>query len=444
MKKKKWLIFFSTLFFITGGIVLMGYYYLKPFYDIKILNNLSVIKPNNDSFTLKIDNLDNDLKCGFSDNNDTISWNNVKDNVCLLEVNKNLDKVYLKKYIFTKSFKINDLIIGDSLPKKVYLVLKDSYVIKPNVNFVGKKPKITYKSLNKKVAVIKGNKVIGKSVGTAKIEMTVNGRYSNKFVVEVTNLITKRPKKFNNYKPNLPCNRYSKKEAEKLDLILKDKIESVGGYGTRAAVVESIRFLMLDFPYQVEYFFENGRVDGGMHNSDGEGRYYHRGLYLDESKFKDLKYSFAGPAIWGCPLKNFEDWGTVFKKGQYKPNGLDCSGFVSWSIVNGGYDPGDRGAGDNLEDTNEINDIGGEKADTSVELFKSGRVKAGDLLGVWGHIAIVAGIDDEHVYVAESLWTFGGPVINTYTFSEATEEFVQAVLLDDYYKEDGLYTDMWY
>ena len=66
------------------------------------------------------------------------------------------------------------------------------------------------------------------------------------------------------------------------------------------------------------------------------------------------------------------------------------------------------------------------------------------MLGIWGHIAIVAGIDDEHVYVAESLWTFGGPVINTYTFEEATKEFVQAVLLDDYYKEDGLYTDMWY
>ena len=227
-------------------------------------------------------------------------------------------------------------------------------------------------------------------------------------------------------------------------MILKSKIESVGGYGTRAAVVEAIRFLMLDFPYQVEYFFENGRVDGGMHNADGEGRYYHRGLYLHEYKFKDLKYSYAGPAIWGCPLKNFEDWGTVFKKGQYKPNGLDCSGFVSWSIVNGGYDPGDKGAGDNLEDTNEINDIGGEKADTSVELFKSGKVKAGDLLGIWGHIAIIAGIDDEHVYVAESLWTFGGPVINTYTFEEATKEFVQTVLLDDYYEKDGLYTDMWY
>ena len=445
MKKKKCLIFFAILFFIIGVLILIGYYYMKPFYDIEVLDKISVKNPNNDTFTLKIGKLDNDLECGFSNNNSSdIKWSTIKDNACLLNVDKNLDKVYLKKYIFTKSFKINDLVIGDSLPKKVYLALKDSYVIKPNVSFVGNKPKIVYKSLNKKVAVVKNNKVIAKKAGTAKIKMTVNGNYSNEFEVEVTNLITKRPKKFNKNKRNLACNRYSKAESVKIDNILKSKIEAVGGYGTRAAVVESIRFLMLDFPYQVEYFFENGRIDGGMHNADGEGRYYHKGLYLHESKFKDLKYSFAGPAIWGCPLKNFEDWGTVFKKGQYKPNGLDCSGFVTWSIVNGGYDPGDRGAGDNLEDTNEINDIGGKKVDTSVELFKSGKIKAGDLLGIWGHIAIVAGIDNEHVYVAESLWTFGGPVINTYTFSEATKEFVQAVLLDDYYEKDGLYTDMWY
>ena len=141
---------------------------------------------------------------------------------------------------------------------------------------------------------------------------------------------------------------------------------------------------------------------------------------------------------------NYEDWGTLFKKGTYKPNGLDCSGFVSWSILNGGFDVGDRGAGDNLQDNSEINDIGGEKVETSVNLFKSGKVKAGDLLGIWGHIAIIAGIDDNYVYVAESLWTYGGPVINKYTFEEASDEFVQVVLLEDLYKNDGLYTDMWY
>lgn len=443
-KKKKWLIFIAICFFCIGISSFIGYYYLKPFYDMDVLGNLSVVESDEDIFTLKVSNLNNDINCGFSTNNGIIKWFSVSNNECNLKVDKNLSKVYIKKYVFVRNFEINDLVIGDNLPKKVYLALDEKKELNPKLSLIGNNQKIVYKSLNNKIVSVKGNRIIGKNVGTTNIIMTVNDNYSKEVEVEVTDLITKRPKNFNNNKPNLPCNRYSKKDANKLDRILKDKIESVGGYGTRAAVVESIRFLMLDFPYQIEYFFENGRIDGGMHNADGEGRYYHKGLYLNENKFKDLKYSFAGPAIWGCPLRNYEDWGTVFKKGQYKPNGLDCSGFVSWSIVNGGFDPGDRGAGDNLEDTNEINDIGGVKADTSVELFKSGKVKAGDLLGVWGHIAIVAGIDNEHVYVAESLWTFGGPVINTYTFKEAADEFVQTVLLDDYYKEDGLYTDMWY
>ncbi len=443
--KKKCLVLLAILLFITGVIFILGYYKLASFYSINILDNLSVVNNKGDEFSLKINKLDENLKCGFSSqNSDEITWANVKNHECLLKTDTNLDEIYIKKYFFINNFEIKNLVVGDSLPKKIYLAVNDSFKINPDIKHIGKENNIKYESLNDKIAVIKNNKIIAKKVGSTKIKMTVNNSYSNDFEVEVTDLITKRPKKFNKNKPNLPCEHYSRADSIKIDTILKDKIESVGGYGTRAAVVESIRFLMLDFPYQIEYFFENGRVDGGMHNADGEGRYYHKGLFLHESKFKDLKYNFAGPAIWGCPLRNYEDWGTVFKKGQFKPNGLDCSGFVTWSIVNGGFDPGDRGAGDNLEDTNEINDIGGIKAETSVELFKSGKVKAGDLLGIWGHIAIVAGIDSEHVYVAESLWTFGGPVINTYTFEEASEEFVQAVLLDDYYKEDGLYTNMWY
>ena len=445
--KKGVLIFFAFIFFITGGCLIATYYFLNSFYKLDVLNNLSIKESKKDELILKITNLEDGVRCGYSSKDSSVAtgWVDVVNNECQLKVDSNLTDVYIKKYnVFIQKFAINNLVVSDSLPKKIYLAVNDSTKMNPNLTIIGNKKNIVYKSSNNKVVVVKGNKLVAKKVGKTKVKMTVNDSYSKTFEVEVTNLITKRPKKFNKNKPNLACNRYSKTEADKIDAILKSKIEAVGGYGTRAAVVESIRFLMLDFPYQIEYFFENGRIDGGMHNADGEGRYYHKGLYLHESKFKDLKYSFAGPAIWGCPLRNYEDWGTVFKKGQYKPNGLDCSGFVSWSIVNGGYDPGDRGAGDNLEDTNEINDIGGEKVDTSVKLFKSGKVKAGDLLGVWGHIAIVAGIDDEHVYVAESLWTFGGPVINTYTFAEATDEFVQTVLLDDYYKEDGLYTDMWY
>lgn len=442
MNRKVWLIIASLVFFILSALFFVFYYYIKPFYEFDALNNISIESIKNDSFILKISDVDSDIICGFSNaNDDTIHWNNKSD--CYLNVNDKLEKIYIKKLFLKRGFLINDLIIGDNLPKKVFIALNETSTLDPKLRLVGSKQNIKYETNNSDIVSVKNNKITGKKIGKAKITMTANGKYTKSVDIEVTNLITKRPKKFNNNKPNLQCNQYSEKEVKKLEEILDYKIKNVGGYGTRAAVVEAIRFLMLDFKYQIEYFFENGRLVGGVHEVDGEGRYYHRGLYLSKSKFKDLKKTYAGPAIWGCPLRNFEDWGTTFKKGQFKPNGLDCSGFVSWAIVNGGFDPGDRGAGDNLNDNTELNDIGGEKVKITDDFVKSGKLKAGDIIGIWGHIAIVAGIDDENVYVAESLWTFGGPVINTYKKDKLDDKFVQAVLLDDYYKKDGLYTNMW-
>ena len=442
MRRKKWsILIFSFFFFVLGASSILLYFYVEKFYKIDISNDIRVINKD-DETALSIENLHDIDKCGYSTDNG-IKWVNINNKNCTFEANENTRKVYIKKFMFIRSFEINDLVIKDNLPKKIFIAMHDEIKLNPQVHIIGDKKEIKYESLDNSIVTINNDKIVSKKVGSTKVKMTVNNKYEKTVDVEVTDLIVKRPKKFDDYKKNLKCEYYSKSEAEKLDKILENRIENVGGYGTRAAVVEAIRFLMLDFPYQIEYFFENGRIDGGMHNADGEGRYYHKGLYLHEDKFKTIKYSFAGPAIWGCPLRNYEDWGKIFKKGQFKPNGLDCSGFVSWCILNGGFDVGDKGAGDNLEDTNEINDIGGEKVKITDEFVKSGKLKAGDLVGIWGHIAIVAGIDKDSVYVAESLWTFGGPVINTYKKDKLDDKFVQAVLLDDVYKKDGLYTEMW-
>ena len=42
-----------------------------------------------------------------------------------------------------------------------------------------------------------------------------------------------------------------------VDDILEYKINKAG-YLTRAGVVEAMRFITLDFPYRVNYFYENG------------------------------------------------------------------------------------------------------------------------------------------------------------------------------------------
>lgn len=70
-------------------------------------------------------------------------------------------------------------------------------------------------------------------------------------------------------------------------------------------------------------------------------------------------------------------------------------------------------------------------------------IKAGDLLNWWGHIAMLIGIDNDTYYVAESLSYIGGVRAMIYTKQELLSTFKYAVLMDDYYKKEGLYTKMW-
>ena len=77
------------------------------------------------------------------------------------------------------------------------------------------------------------------------------------------------------------------------------------------------------------------------------------------------------------------------------------------------------------------------------ELIYSDKIKPGDLFNFWGHISIIAGIDENNFYVAESLNTFRGLVLKTYPKKSVNKTFTHVVLMDDYYKEDGNLTYMW-
>ena len=84
------------------------------------------------------------------------------------------------------------------------------------------------------------------------------------------------------------------------------------------------------------------------------------------------------------------------------PNGLDCSGFVSWALLNGGYDVGDVGAGINEDRTDDLDDLS-TKMKLTEENFDASLVKPGDLIGRYGHIGIIIGKEDSTFYIAESL-----------------------------------------
>lgn len=279
-------------------------------------------------------------------------------------------------------------------------------------------------STDEKVASLIGNRLIGLSAGHAQIIIDECSSYH----VYVSDLYTLPV--LDNGKPFLECGVYSEEDNELLDEVLASKIRAAG-YHTRAGVVEAARFLTLCLNYRMKYCYENGRLSSS-YNIDGEGRYYHEGLYLSEYKYDDIGRSTGnGPVCWGCSLK--------YADGHHAPNGLDCSGFVAWALLNGGYDCGDIGAGPT--DVLDFTDLGEKKSLRKVSIEE---IKVGDLVGFNGHIGIIIGDDGESIYIAESYW-YGDMNVEAYSYKDilSGKEWFYVMLMDSYYEEDGNLTDYW-
>ena len=307
--------------------------------------------------------------------------------------------------------------------ERVYLSIGESYSITSNLSNTKYEPTSDIVNVN-------GSVLTGLSVGTANL---TSNNLTKSVEVIVTDLYTIPV--INNKKEKLTCNEFTKEEETILDEALALKIKTVG-LKTRAGVVAAARFLSLEFPYRIPYFYENGRLVnyGDQDYADGEGRYYHKGLYLTENKFSKIKSSVHGPAAWGCPLLT----DTLKIK---TPNGLDCSGFVSWALLNGGYDVGDVGAGINEDRTDDLDDLS-KKMKLTEENFDASLVKPGDLIGRYGHIGIIIGKEDSTFYIAESL-DYDLHVL-TMTKDEIIEsDWLYIELMDDYYKKDGNLKEMW-
>lgn len=379
------------------------------------------------------------------ENSSSDDWVLSKDGECNIKVYENKSyNVYLKNenneiYKVNNTEKLGNVTNINFNKTKIYLAVNGTYTPTLNIDSVGyfNHDDIRYTIENEKIAVIDDDlKITGTKVGTTTLSAEYNGIKATSEIV-VTNLITVRPKSYNNKKPYLPCGKYSEEENDLLDEILKSRIDDVG-YKTRASAVEAARFLTLEFPYKIRYFSENGR--GSTNGVDGEGRYYHVGLYLDESRFKNIKKTLAGPQTWGCQLYSRPSHGE-------RANGLDCSGFISWAMLNGGWDVGDIGAG--LASHLDLTDYG-ERIRFNEDVINSGKVRVGDLLSSGGinggHIAMIAGEDDKYYYVAESLWTPPNVAVIIKPYSKKTiyERYYYVMLMDSYYIEDGKLTKLWY
>lgn len=441
--KKKILLFVAVVFWILG----FGFFCAFCYFDVNPIEiEVNNFFYDNDFVSFDVSNSGEQTYCMISSLDDVSDlddsyWYRVVDNKCKYKLDKFGDyNVYIKN-----NNKITKLDVSKTFDisvdkKKYYLALGDSKNLIFKTLSVGNASVSVY-SKNDKIVSTKGNKIIATGVGSTKVIVSIDGVLREVTVV-VTDLIDKIPKQYNYDREYLSCNTFSSKEARLLDNILFDRVKDAGE-GTRAGVVAAARFLTLEFPYRISYFSENGRLANysGGRKVDGEGRFYHKGLYLDDSKFEQLEYIDKGPNPWGCMIYSRPSKGM-------RTNGLDCSGFTTWAIYNGGFDIEDLGAFGGDSSIYNLNEVGEEVALTR-EVALSGKIKAGDLLGEVsvseGHSALVIGVDSNNYYVAESLWISPlGLNVNTYKKSELSNYFETVNLMDGYYEKNGNYTAMWY
>lgn len=438
---KKVLFFISIIIFISL-LCFLSFFMLNP---ITISNiSYSSLNPDN-SLTVYMD-ISNDYfdsLCSI----DGKEWIKPVNGKCEFNVNDGDYKLKVKNS-FTNDYKdiqikINEITKVTIHTHEYYLAPGESYNLRLSFEVIGDVPnkEVTWMSEDENIVKVDNGKITGNNVGTTNVKVTTKNGISDSIKVIVTDII--RKPELDDNKSKVPCNKYSKEENELLDKILESRVAAEEP-GSRAAMIQVLRFITLNFRYKVPYFFEHGRLNNtnGQRYVDGEGRFYHKGLYLNESKFKDLKAIHSGPAIWGCGLVNYDDeYG--WKVGALYPNGLDCSGFVTWAMLNSGHDVGDIGSGISygIDDMSDI----GEMHELTYEYANARQYKVGDIVARDGHTALIAGLDDNYIYIAESL--LKGVRINKLSYTDKNSDLYRLYgyinTLDNFYTSEGTYTVMW-
>ena len=420
---KKWVKAVLRLFVFILIISFVGMLFYKRIYKNVSIKNIYL---DNNRLHVKINSkLNKDIYCLLTESEETPTldsseWMRMNDKECIFDFTANHYNLYVKKgdeIIYSnKNSKILDFEFKDD---RKYFANNSEYTLLYDLKYIGSNPKINWSTTNEKIVAIDNGKIKTISDGNVTIQAEYDGTIK-KLDITSTSLIVNRPNSYDYKKKYLPCEKYSEEENNLIDEILDYRVHQVG-FKTRASALEAARFLTLEFPYRINYFYENGRLTQA-NKIDGEGRYYHVGMYLNSSRYKSISKSTSKPKIWGCSMYDNPVHRNV-------DNGLDCSGFVSWALLNGGFDVGDLGAG--VSNVKNLSQSLGEFKDSSVSLTK--KLKVGDLLFSYkagGHIGMLVGIDEKYFYVAQALWFDQiGVIVTKATASELAKEFPKFVLI---------------
>ena len=205
------------------------------------------------------------------------------------------------------------------------------------------------------------------------------------------------------------------------------------GYKTREGVVAAALYLSSHINVHIPYFWSGGHFHTYFETQKPS---------FIEKEFYDGGNKFMGVSNkWGCSVKM--DYGGTEKQkdGEIWPFGMDCSGFVAWAILNGGYYTGD-GNQKIVVSTSELpSSIAGEKVFTTELRNAKGKVQTGDIVWKEGHIGMVVEVKSNSLMVAEEQGADYGLRINEYSYSSS--KFTHVILMDNFYKNYQKNSSMW-
>lgn len=199
--------------------------------------------------------------------------------------------------------------------------------------------------------------------------------------------------KFSEGKPFYTCNAFTTQDKLKYDAMLKEAVNQAG-YGTRAGVVEALRFLMGGTGYRLAY--------------DGH-----------HSTYNKVGLNIGSSTAWGCRVDGYI-------------RGMDCTGIFWWPMYQNGVKSVSPCSSKNVYPLGEVLD----------------KIKVGDVLVTpdaskkelgcyYAHATIIIGIDENNIY-AGSNGVIVIPKNNIPTKGSNTH-----VRLVTYPNGDGNLTNMW-
>ena len=214
----------------------------------------------------------------------------------------------------------------------------------------------------------------------------------NHKIIQEKNLKKEFERKISKLKPG---------SVEYRNTVLQYRIDVSGGLGTRGAVVAAATYLSEE--ENIPYFWG--------------GKYSKVGVNGEWNTQKPIPSSGSNIQFEGV------NW----------PYGLDCSGFVSWAIINGGFKMEVSYTGAYLDY------IKPNIYTFNTQNLKSGKIKAGDLLYRNGHIAIITDLDLSKgtIKVAEEKNAEYGMVVTNTTI----EDFVKKTNFNDIYSMEEYYNN---